>query len=165
MPPDFSIRPARPEDAGQIARVHQRAIRLLARESYSAAELESWADGVKVAYYRLRIEDTPHFELAEDGGGAVIGFAAVRDDEMWLLYIDPDWARRGIGSALLRRAEANLLDAGHEDIWVQSSLNARTFYAKHGYLEQETFDAPTRGGLALKAVRMTKRLGRDPRPA
>ena len=156
--PDFSIRSARADDAADIARVHRRAIRGLARGSYTDAELESWADGLGEDFYRPRIDETAHFEVAEDPRAAVIGFAAVREDEMWLLYIDPGWARRGIGSALLRRAENHLLQSGHADIWVQSSLNAERFYAAHGYERRETIDAATRGGVTLKAHLMTKTL-------
>ncbi|MDH3239830.1 MAG: GNAT family N-acetyltransferase [Alphaproteobacteria bacterium] len=157
-PADFSIRPASPGYAGAILRVHRRAILILARESYSEVELQSWTYGLSEDFYRARTEDTAHFEVAENPAGLLIGFAATRQDEVWLVYVDPDWVRRGVGSALLARAERHLLDAGLKDIWVQSSLNAQAFYVAHGYVRQKSLDAATRGDVSLKALRMTKTL-------
>lgn len=154
--PVFSIRPARGEDAADLLRIHRRAIRELGRGRYSESELESWAHGLSEDFYRAAIVKPSHFEVAHDAGGAVIAFAATRGNEVWLLYVDPDWARRGVGSALLERAERHLFAAGHDAIWVQSSLNAEPFYAAHGYGDGKTIDAETRGGRDVKAVIMTK---------
>ncbi len=156
--PDFSIRPAWCNDAVAVFHVHRRAILGQARDSYSKEELESWTHGIAEDFYRERIEGPGHFEVALDGDNKVIGFAATREDEIWLLYVDPDWARRGVGRALLARAEGYLFRTDHDNIWVQSSLNAEPFFAAHGYEKQQTIAAPTRGGAMLKALRMTKTL-------
>jgi putative acetyltransferase len=156
--PHFSIRPALRDDAGAVFHIHRRAILGQARDSYSKEDLESWAHGIAEEFYREQIEAADHFEVALNGDGEVIGFAATRKDEIWLLYVDPGWARQGVGRALLARAEGYLFRTDHDNIWVQSSLNAEPFFAAHGYEKQETIDAPTRGGATLKALRMTKTL-------
>jgi len=53
------------------------------------------------------------------------------------LYVAPDRARRGIGSALLGAAHAALYAAGHDEpyLWVfEANAPARAFYAAHGYV-------------------------------
>ena len=71
--------------------------------------------------------------------GRVVGYA--RFTRTWLddLYVDPDRAGEGIGSALL-----DVVKARHPrgfGLWVfTSNLPARAFYARHGLVEREQSD-------------------------
>ena len=156
MNQDFTVRRARIEDADKIHRVHMRAIRILGRSAYSKREVESWAYGQTDSFYKDAIENLDHFEVAEDTKRSIVAFAATRRNEVCLLYTDPDWVRRGVGSTLLQRAERHLFDSGHETIWVQSSLNAQSFYAGNDYAVGEVVDYKSRGGIVVKAINMTK---------
>jgi len=66
-----------------------------------------------------------HGWVADDGG--VRGFATVALEEwherlvLWFLYIAPAWRRRGVGRALLERAEAHGRDAGATHVWLETS--------------------------------------------
>jgi GNAT superfamily N-acetyltransferase len=48
------------------------------------------------------------------------------------LWVDDRWRHRGVGSALLSRAEAIARDAGCHSAWLDS-FQAREFYLKLGY--------------------------------
>src|SRR5690606_12921200 len=91
MAKDWSIRAARADDAEAIARVHTRSIRTLGRSHYTEDEVESWAAGLDPAFFRLALERLALFEVAVNATGAVVGIAAAKNDEVWLLYTDPDW--------------------------------------------------------------------------
>jgi len=78
--------------------------------------------------------------VADDDG--VRGFATVALEEwherlvLWFLYIAPAWRRRGVGRALLERAEAYGREVGATHVWLEtSSVNVPGIaaYARLGY--------------------------------
>lgn len=88
-----------------------------------------------------------------DGSETVAGFGDVRFDPPEYLeepaeggvravYVDPEYAGEGAGAALLERLEAEALDRGLTSLGLLASVNARGFYAHHGYeaVEERSFD-------------------------
>lgn len=90
-------------------------------------------------------EDREYFgHLIADGGvtvalddGRLAGFIALGKKRVEQLYVDPAHWRRGIGTRLLRHAQA-ARPAGL-DLWVfQHNLGAIAFYERHGFQVAET---------------------------
>jgi N-acetylglutamate synthase-like GNAT family acetyltransferase len=73
-------------------------------------------------------------------------------------FIHPDWARRGIGRAILTACEAAIIAAGFPQAELVSTLAGVPLYLTCGYSETERYEIPMSGGLTLPVVRMTKRL-------
>ena len=158
-PPAIIVRAATPADAAAILRVHRESILNLGLESYSHAEVESWATGLVPERYVEAITDGGEtFIVAVVPDGALAGFCSFKDDEVKGLYVAPDWARRGVGSALLRRAEATIAAGGHVLIRIVASLSGQAFYEHHGYRVVERRDWKSRGGLVSVALAMEKAL-------
>ena len=156
---DVVLRPATPADAPAILRVHRDSILELGIESYSLAEVESWAAGlVPERYVEAMNEGGETFIVAVASTGALAGFCSFKDDEVKGLYVGPDWARRGVGSALLRQAEATISAGGHRLIRMVASLSGQAFYERHGYRVVERRDWKSRGGLVSAALAMEKAL-------
>jgi GNAT superfamily N-acetyltransferase len=64
----------------------------------------------------------------------VLGFLALRSDEVDHLYVDPGVQRRGHGGALLAAAKARC--PGGLELWAfQRNTPALAFYARHGFTE------------------------------
>jgi GNAT superfamily N-acetyltransferase len=64
-------------------------------------------------------------------GDTRLGFAALSDDVLMHLYVDPDAQRRGVGTALFHRVRERR-PAGFT-FWVfQANERARRFYEAHG---------------------------------
>ena len=155
----FTIRTGTPADAEAIWRVHRRSILELGREFYSQAEVESWAHGlVADRYARNMSEGDETFFVAVDSANAVIGFCSFHEDEIRGLYVDPSAARSGIGGALLRRAEAEILTAGQSRAWLQASRSGQPFYKSRGYEAVAEHPWKSRGGLEIMVQRMEKTL-------
>lgn len=76
--------------------------------------------------------------VAEDDTG-LTGFACLEDSWLGSLYVAPERARNGIGSALLDVVKS-LRPAGFA-LWVfESNAPARAFYLRHGLVELEHTD-------------------------
>jgi len=158
--PHYRIRRGRPSDAEAIHAVHERAVRVLGRRVYSHSQVESWVHGNTPArYVEAMREEGEAFEVAVSRLRGIVGFCAVKDQELRSLYVDPDWSGLGVGSALLRRAEAMIAAAGHGKVVIGASLAGLPFYEQHGYCVVKHRHWRSRGGLMIPAADMEKRLG------
>jgi len=73
-------------------------------------------------------------------------------------YVDPAWARRGIGRALLARCEAAARAEGFGRLELLATLPGVPLYSALGYTELAPMDVPLEEGLALPGVVMGKAL-------
>jgi putative acetyltransferase len=117
------IRRARAEDAEAVARIFRE----------SRAEEMPWLPVLHtpeqdVGFFRLALAGEAYvFDL----DGAVAGFVVLRDDLLDALYVAPGLQGRGVGSALLERAE-KMRPNGFR-LWVfQENCHARRFYEARG---------------------------------
>lgn len=158
LPPAITIRAATPADASAILELHRASILALGRSHYTQAEVESWAAGLVVERYTQIMESGEEaYIVAETAGGTLAGFCSFRNNEVVGLYVAPGWARRGVGSVLLQRAEA-VIGATHRLIRIGASLSGRRFYEVHGYAVTAGRKWQSRGGLVMDAVDMEKSL-------
>jgi ribosomal protein S18 acetylase RimI-like enzyme len=126
------IRPARGEDADHIARlfIASRATLTFLPKLHTNEETFDF-----IANTVLRDQEV----LVAEMGGEITGFIAMHGDLVEHLYVRPDFQRRGIGSALLRRAK-DRMPLGF-NLWVfQENAAARRFYERHGFRVIEQTD-------------------------
>jgi chorismate mutase/GNAT superfamily N-acetyltransferase len=130
--PDFTLRLADVADVEAIAAVHVSARRASAMPPlvHSEDDVRGWLDG------RLRSNDSV---WAAEADGAVVGYA--RFTETWLddLYVVPELAGHGIGSALLDLVKQQRPDGFCLWVFEINSL-ARAFYERRGFIELERTD-------------------------
>jgi GNAT superfamily N-acetyltransferase len=96
-----------------------------------------------------------------DGKPAVLGFSSHRVDDAQdgvSVYVRGGAARRGIGTALLRLAEAHALESGATSIHIQASLAGVEFYKANGFEEIGRGDALLMSGRSMRCVFMRKPL-------
>lgn len=74
-------------------------------------------------------------------------------------FVDPQWARHGIGSALLEACERAALGAGFTRLEMGATLTGVPFYTARGYTEAGRLTTPLPNGGSLAIVRMEKRIG------
>ena len=73
-------------------------------------------------------------------------------------FVHPDWARQGLGRALMRACERAIADAGFQSVELVATLAGVPLYAAFAYTAVERYEIPLAGGLTLPAVRMFRRL-------
>jgi GNAT superfamily N-acetyltransferase len=93
-------------------------------------QAEEWATRAAADRIARAIRDHDVWVAME---GAAIGWVEVDRDRVAALYVSPSCARRGVGSALLARAEASMRNAGYATARLESSQNALAFYLQRGY--------------------------------
>ena len=71
-------------------------------------------------------------------------------------FVHPDWARRGIGRAILQHCEAAAIKAGFRQAELVATLTGELLYARFGYAVVERYEAPMTDSLSLPVVRMAK---------
>jgi len=154
-----TVRRAVPRDAQALDALHKASVRALCARAYSARQIEAWLGGRDPADYCRAMIDGETMFVAERNG-QIVGFASVRTDVLWSLYVDPVGGR-GAGSVLLRFAEQHVRAGGAALLSLQATLNAVPFYRRHGFLADRKATV-ARGGLRFSVVDMSKRLGGSP---
>ncbi|MFM9852000.1 MAG: GNAT family N-acetyltransferase [Sphingomonadaceae bacterium] len=74
------------------------------------------------------------------------------------MYTDPDFARRGIGSRILRLCEDAARTAGFSKVELMATMAGVPLYRAFGFVEVAPLDAVTREGLTIPMIRMGKQL-------
>ncbi len=179
------LRLATRDDVPALARLIDRSARVLQRADYTSAQIDAALAGVYGADMTL-IDDGSYFVVETDDAatGAGMGaFAACggwsrfrtlyggdrfgrRDDAMLdpavdaarirAFFVDPDHARRGVGSALLSACEAAARAAGFRRFELGATLTGVRLFERRGYDAVERVEVPLPGQLAMTVVRMIK---------
>jgi putative acetyltransferase len=164
--PDLRTRRANPEDAPGIAAAHLDSIRSIGPAFYPAEIVDEWAAGLTQELYIRAMEGGEVFFIATgqiDGQAAVLGFSSHRvddDQDGMSVYVRGVAARRGVGTTLLRLAEAHARESGATSIHIQASLAGVEFYRSNGFEELGTGEAVLMSGRSMPCVFMRKRIGR-----
>lgn len=179
MTPSISIRLACLRDVPALERLIPLSVRGLQSTVYSPEQIEA-ALGLVFAVDRQLIRDGTYYVVEQDGvviacGGwsrrrAVCGGDPLRGDDESLdpakepgriraFFVHPEYARRGIGRALLLTCENAMRAAGFCEAILVATLAGEPIYASNGYVVLEQESVPLTGGLALPVVRMGRPLG------
>jgi len=130
------LRPFLPADAPTLAALFRASVGELAAEDYDEDQREAWisaADDEGAFATRLAGALT----LVALLGGEIAGFASLKDNTVFdMLYVRPDLAGQGVGSALADAIEKLAGARGAQKLTVEASDCARDFFAARGYVGQ-----------------------------
>jgi GNAT superfamily N-acetyltransferase len=164
----IEIRRAHRSDAEQIALAHRDSILSVGGRFYPQQIVDDWQEGVAAELYLEAMNGGEVFFIATgqvDGRSLVLGFASDYRIEGTThgtsVYVRGLASRRGIGSALLRRAEAHAADTGATRIQIEASLAGAAFYAANGFTEIGRGETRLRSGRPIACVFMRKDLDAD----
>jgi GNAT superfamily N-acetyltransferase len=178
----FQFRPATREDRPALERVIAASARQLSRGDYTDEQIEA-ALGSAFGVDTQLIDDGTYFaavvgdEIVACGGwsfrGTLFGADAHagRSDTVLdpakdaarirAFFIHPDWARRGLGRALLEQCEKAACARGFTRAQLMATLPGHRLYLACGYVGEERRAYPLRDGITIDFIPMTKDLRRE----
>ena len=161
----FETRRATESDAAAIAEAHLDSIRSIGPQFYSANVVADWSAGLGADVYLAAMARGEMFFIAIgeiDEKTAVLGFASdyrIEGSQHGAsAYVRGAVTRRGIGSALMRLAEAHAIARGARSIRIEASLTGLEFYRAHGFVEIGRGETHLRSGRPIACVFMEKQL-------
>jgi len=162
----LEIRQADASDVDAMAEAHCDSIRSIGPRCYPPDDVEAWQHGLTGDVYLQAMKGGEVFFIATgrvDGAVLVLGFSSdYRIDgatDGTSVYVRGAAARRGIGTALLRRAEAQARANGARSIHIEASLAGYEFYRANGYTETRRGETRLMSGHPIACVFMRKELG------
>jgi GNAT superfamily N-acetyltransferase len=176
----FKIRQANARDLGELHALIERSVRGLQHNDYSPAQIEG-ALGHALGLDTQLVEDGTYFaavplsnpDVIVGCGGwsyrkTLFGSDHGPHREMGLLdpateaakiraiFVHPDWARKGLGSLILKHCEGAAQQAGFRSLEMGSTLTGVPLYSLKGYEQRESVFIPLPNGEVLPIIHMVK---------
>lgn len=165
-PAPFETCLAQASDVDDIALAHRDSIRSIGPRFYPLSVVNDWEEGLTGSLYLRAMDGGEVFFIAkgaQDGKPLVLGFASDYSIDGprhgTSVYVRGMAARRGIGSALLRAAEAHAVARGATRIEIEASLAGVEFYRANGFTEIGRGETHLRSGRPIGCVFMHKNVG------
>ncbi|ART62275.1 GNAT family N-acetyltransferase [Kushneria marisflavi] len=156
MATDFCIRDYRTGDADTTLTIFQRAVREVASQDYTPAEIEAWAGHIDRNVWANSLER--QFTRIATRGDTPAGFASLTDHgHLDMLFVSPEHQRCGVASRLLSTAEQAARQRGIIRLTTEASLNALPFFQAQGFEIVKAQEIERRGQI-LRNYRMEKAL-------
>ena len=130
-----SLRPYLAADAARCAAIFRASVEELASEDYSADQCAVWAARADDPGFPKRRGSALTLIALVDGAPA--GFANLKGaDAIDMLYVDPEFARRGVGTALLDALVRLAAARGAKALVSEVSDTARPLFERQGFQAQ-----------------------------
>jgi 8-oxo-dGTP pyrophosphatase MutT (NUDIX family)/GNAT superfamily N-acetyltransferase len=152
------IRFATPDDAEELARIRNAAIRSLASAAYSEEQIEYWLQSLAAPGFSVGSPGKVTLLEEIDGRAAGFGQLDTETGQVERVYVAPEFARRGVASRLLERIEQAARQSGLARVYVDATLNAVPFYENAGYSTLQPSDHSLPGGVSFTCMTMVKQL-------
>lgn len=163
LPEDIVLTPYQPSDAAAVRVLHALAFRQLAAGHHTPAQIVAHEALIAAEAYAADLARS-HLILACHPAGTLIATAGWREfpdrpqtARIRKVFVHPDWARRGLGHAMVRAAEAAAAAAGYPHLYVRANINAVPLYERLGYVAESHGVMPA-GGESLPVVYMSRRV-------
>ena len=128
------IRLSKPDDAAALARLHRGTIRSINAQHYTQAQIAVWSGRTNAR--RFRDSHTVAVRYVAVEADKIIGFVDFKKEDsetFWGLYVHKDFLGRGVGSALMRKAQQVAIAMGARKFKLEATITAKAFYERMGF--------------------------------
>jgi putative acetyltransferase len=160
---DASLRPYLSSDGRRCVEIFRSSIEELAADDYDADQREAWAAAAAdEAAFAARLGDMLTLVAVIDGAAA--GFASLKGgDVIDLVYVDPGFAGRGAGRALVDALVRLAAARGASRVTAEASEVAKPLFERLGFTAEKR-NLVRVGDQWLANTTMAKPLGRESNP-
>jgi putative acetyltransferase len=153
----ITIRSYRDEDASDLVAIFRDAVRTTARGDYTESQVTAWApDLIDHAQFAQRC--AAKLTWVAECELRVAGFSDIEPDgHIDMLYVHPDFQRRGVARALLTHIEKYARARGTERLYTEASITARPVFESVGFHVLAAQTVTVRGE-SMTNYRMEKQL-------
>lgn len=153
----LEIKRATPADAQAAFTIRLLAIRSQCIGAYTAEQMALWTRGRAEDGYDT-LMDKPFYLGWVNDEPVATGMLDLDNNEVGALFVLPAFTGRGYGKTMLDHLEKLARELAIEEVVLDSTLNAASFYRACEYVgeEQAVYHSPS--GLALACIPMVKRL-------
>jgi GNAT superfamily N-acetyltransferase len=172
-----TIRPARLDEKAELTELIARSARELSVDDYTSEQIEGALLGAFGVDTQLILDGTYFVAEAEGklvacggwskrrtlfGGDAGSGRDAAELDpatdaaKIRAFFVDPAYARRGLGSAILERCEQEARARGFRRFEMMATLPGAKLYTRYGYSGTERVQYEVRPGVMIDFIPMSK---------
>ncbi|HJS92154.1 MAG TPA: GNAT family N-acetyltransferase [Steroidobacteraceae bacterium] len=153
----IAIRPYAPTDAFELTNLFRASVRQIASGDYSASQLRAWApDAIDEHQFGQRCERKSTWVAEVEG--RLAGFTDLQSDgHVDMLYVHPDFKRRGVARALLNHIEELARREDLRRLYTEASITARAAFEAMGFRVIVPQTVTVRGE-SMTNFRMEKRL-------
>jgi N-acetylglutamate synthase-like GNAT family acetyltransferase len=164
---NWTIRVAQNEDITELEKLIPLSVRALQQPFYSSAQMDYQLiqDGTYlVAEHEEKIIGCGGWSkrVALFGGGSALANDTPQLDpkqhpaRIRAFFVHPQWARRGIGRAILLACETALQETGFQKAELVATLAGEPLYAALGFTASRRYDLDLPNHLKLPVVQMSK---------
>lgn len=149
---NITIRKYRIQDLSPLVRLFTDSVHELTATAYDETQRYAWASRTPhLDSWQQRLESLETL-VAEDGD-QLAGFISYEPaGHIDLIYTAPNYARKGVASALFRQAEEHLRSLGVKELYTEASLVARPFFQRHGFTVEQEHPTTVRGAHFLRYI-------------
>lgn len=135
----IKIRKFTEKDAEEASRLIRRAVKEVNSEVYPEDVVKNLYDFFSSDYLvEMAKEDDLILAVEEK---KILGTARLKQNRIQTVFVDPNYHRQGIGTALMNSLENLALKRGIQTIKLSAAINAIGFYKKLGYTDtKERFE-------------------------
>ncbi len=149
------LRPYRSEDSAAILALFQDTIRRVNAADYGPEEIAAWSS-VELEAEAWTARFAAQFVQVAEMDGQVAGFSSLASDgHVDRFYVSARTQRRGVGQALMESLLVEARRTGMARLYTESSVTARPFFERHGFVVLEEQAVHVRGAW-LRNYRMER---------
>lgn len=161
---NIKLKPVDSESADTIVNIHFDALHKgNASHFYRKDILNDWSPPIseeRISELKNRISETKPIVILAYYDEKPVGFGIfnLKLQKIGAIYVKAAYTNRHVGISLLNKLEKMAIQNGCEKLHLDSSLNAKAFYEKHGFVSvtEGHFSLPS--GKQMKSISMSKRV-------
>ena len=131
--PAITIRPYHTDDVAGLVALFRTSVRSIGRRDYTDSQVQAWAPDLidHDAFARRCAAKSTWIAECER---RIAGFSDIEPDgHMDMLYVHPDFQRRGVARALLTHIERLARARGLDRLYTEASITARPVFEAIGF--------------------------------